>query len=154
MVESLAYMKRDEYGNLAAVSFIETAIFFAVIVILAVFFYTNYYRVISRSHMSVARTCVYETFPSALESYKIDIGEYPSTFQGLEALVAPPPGMEDRWRGPYVAASLRDPWGREYQYVYPSVHGDGVFDLWSMGRDASSADDDIANWKSDASSFR
>ncbi len=84
---------------------------------------------------------------TALDSYEVDVGSYPSTSDGLEALLVKPSNAQG-WRGPYMKQEIPlDPWGNPYIYEYPSKHMDGGYDLMSMGPDgrAGSADD-IANW--------
>lgn len=74
---------------------------------------------------------------SALNLYKLDNYAYPSTEQGLEALIAKPTGQPEaaNWKGPYLQARSvpKDPWGRPYQYASPGQHGD--FDISSFGAD-------------------
>lgn len=88
---------------------------------------------------------------SALELYRLDNYTYPSTQQGLEALVAQPSGDPParNWKpGGYVKTLPKDPWGNPYQYIYPGTHGD--FDLFSLGADNKPGGDgvnaDIGNW--------
>lgn len=70
----------------------------------------------------------------ALQLFYIDLGRYPSEAEGLDALVAAPPGTQG-WKGPYVdeADALSDPWKRPFIYRFPGT--DGAFDLMSYGRD-------------------
>jgi general secretion pathway protein G len=71
---------------------------------------------------------------AALDLYRIDTGSYPSSAQGLEALVNEPSGAAN-WNGPYLRSRELplDPWGREYSYRFPGDHGE--FDLWTNGAD-------------------
>lgn len=87
----------------------------------------------------------------AVESYRLENLSFPTTEQGLQALVAPPPGLArpDRYReGGYVRRLPKDPWGNAYQYRYPGEHG--RFDVWSTGADGQKGgegdDADIGNW--------
>jgi general secretion pathway protein G len=80
----------------------------------------------------------------AVESYYLDTGSTPNS---LEQLVD---GDEDGWNGPYVkASSLKDPWGRDYEYVFPGDHGD--FDIISYGADGQPGGDgkdaDVNSWE-------
>ncbi len=89
---------------------------------------------------------------SALDQYRLDMGHYPSTEEGLEALINPPEDEEAKakWLGPYLKKKKipKDPWGRPYQYRCPGEHGD--FDLWSYGADGqpggTGENADITNW--------
>jgi general secretion pathway protein G len=86
---------------------------------------------------------------TALELYFMDVGTYPSSETGLQALIAKPSGLV-RWNGPYLqkAEGLADPWQNPYRYAAPGTHG--AYDLYSLGRDnAEGGEDenaDIRNW--------
>ncbi|WP_437376377.1 type II secretion system major pseudopilin GspG [Inquilinus limosus] len=90
-----------------------------------------------------------ENFKSALDLYAIDVGGYPTTAQGLKALLANPGGVRG-WNGPYLRSNAlpQDPWGNTYNYRAPGQHG--AFDLYSLGadsREGGSGDDaDITSW--------
>jgi general secretion pathway protein G len=92
------------------------------------------------------------TLEQAVETYRLDNLVFPTTQQGLQALVAPPAGLTqpERYRqGGYVRRLPEDPWGNPYQYRHPSAHG-GQFDVWSWGADGREGgegnDADIGNW--------
>jgi general secretion pathway protein G len=88
---------------------------------------------ISRSEVTTARAQI-DSFDKALEAYRIDMGRYPMTAEGLQSLVIAPTG-DPRWRGPYLKSEIpNDPWGTPYQYSNPSTRGKD-FDLMSFGRD-------------------
>jgi general secretion pathway protein G len=83
---------------------------------------------------------------TALNAFEIDTGRYPTTEEGLAALIDPPPGAQN-WRGPYLQRGLpRDPWGNPYQYRYPGQRNPRGFDLFSTGPDGREGNDDIGNW--------
>ena len=75
-----------------------------------------------------------ERLSSVLDMYKLDIGAYPTTEQGLQALISRPQGLS-RWDGPYLKGSKLpdDPWGRPFQYRIPSQRPGHEFDLYSLG---------------------
>ena len=85
----------------------------------------------------------------ALDLYKLEIGKYPTTQEGLQALITAPSGT-DRWNGPYWKnkAIPKDPWGNEYRYTAPGQHG--PFDIVSLGADGKEggegADKDVTSW--------
>lgn len=84
---------------------------------------------------------------AALNLYRLDNYVYPSTDQGLEALIEKPTSPEPpRWKeGGYVDRLPQDPWQRPYQYLSPGSHG--ALDIYSMGPDGQpGTDDDIGNW--------
>jgi general secretion pathway protein G len=87
-------------------------------------------------------------FETALDMYRLDIGKYPTSEQGLQAL-REDPGVGG-WDGPYLSKEIPDdPWGNDYQYRYPGDHGE--FDLFSYGADGEPGGEDenadITNWE-------
>ena len=89
---------------------------------------------------------------SALNLYKLDNFHYPSTDQGLEALVEEPAGSPEarNWKpGGYLDRLPKDPWGADYQYLNPGIHGE--IDIYSLGADSrpggEGIDTDIGNWE-------
>ena len=93
------------------------------------------------------------TLETALELYKLDNGSYPSTEQGLMALVEPPTvgQLPRKWReGGYLQKGKvpKDPWGNDYIYLSPGLHGE--FDITAYGDDGEpggeSKDEDVNNW--------
>lgn len=89
-------------------------------------------------------------YMTALGAYKLDVGNYPTTEQGLQALRAKPEGVEN-WAGPYLQKDIsNDPWGHPYVYHYPGDHGDEP-DIICYGRDGQPGGDgmdaDIVSWK-------
>jgi general secretion pathway protein G len=89
---------------------------------------------------------------ASLERYALDMKDFPSTEQGLRALVEEPSDSSAaaRWDGPYVNSPEipTDPWGNEYQYEYPPTRGQGDYpDIWSFGPDGNdNTEDDIVSW--------
>ena len=84
---------------------------------------------------------------SALNIYKLDNYQYPSTDQGLEALVARPSGApqpRNYKKDGYIKKLNKDPWGNAYLYLNPGTHGE--LDIYSLGPDGQPSDDDIGNW--------
>ena len=86
---------------------------------------------------------------TVLDLYKLDVGGYPSTDQGLAALLKQPSGVKD-WNGPYLkkADGLLDPWKRTFNYRFPGEHG--PYDIFTLGADDSEGgngeDQDVTNW--------
>jgi type II secretion system protein G len=85
-----------------------------------------------------------------LQMYRISIGTYPTTKQGLEALRTAPGDLPKsaKWDGPYLDAPVSlDPWDKPYQYASPGTHNRDGYDVWSCGPDGvSGTQDDIGNW--------
>lgn len=89
-----------------------------------------------------------ELLGTALDTFRLDVGRYPTTQEGLEALRQRPAGTE-RWDGPYLKKEVPlDPWGRPYGYRSPGEHG--PYDLWSYGADGAPGGEgdnrDITGW--------
>lgn len=88
---------------------------------------------VGRSEVTAARAQL-DAFDKALQGYRIDTGRFPSTAQGLRALVSSP-ADDMRWRGPYLQGDVPlDPWGTPYQYRTPGSNGRD-YDLLSHGKD-------------------
>ena len=86
---------------------------------------------------------------TALDTYRLDVGKYPTTDQGLEVLRTKPSDVE-KWDGPYLPKDVPlDPWGKPYIYRSPGEHGD--FDIISYGADGRQGgegeDSDVVSWK-------
>jgi len=86
---------------------------------------------------------------AALDVYYLEVGSYPTTEQGLNALIQAPAGA-DGWNGPYLKKKRipADPWGRDYHYRSPGEHG--VYDLYTLGKDNQEGGDkdnrDVHSW--------
>lgn len=131
-----------------AFTLIEVLLVLVILVVLASIAGTNYARIQKTANINAAKTQI-GALDTPLETYRLDIGDYPTTDDGLEALLSSPSGdSEDKWAGPYLKKPVpNDPWGQPYQYEYPGTHDDAVPDVWSMGPDrANGTDDDIGNW--------
>ena len=99
---------------------------------------------VSEARIKTARTQI-EMLGVALDNYRLDNGSYPTTDQGLEALVTKPTRspLPLSWRGPYLRKGVpEDPWGRPYIYRSPGEHSRGGYDLSSIGRDGQSGGED------------
>jgi general secretion pathway protein G len=109
-------------------------------------------RVMKHVGQSKTRTAALqiEQLAAALDIYRLDIGQYPSTEQGLDALIHAPAGVS-AWAGPYLGKSVvrMDPWGFPYRYHSPGEHG--PFDLSSLGADNAEGGDgenqDVLGWE-------
>ena len=92
-----------------------------------------------------------EALEVALQLYSIDVGDYPTTEQGLGVLWNSPNPVPADWNGPYVRKpTFDDSWGNEYIFRYPGNHEGYSYDLYSLGKDAKEGgedyDADITNW--------
>lgn len=88
-------------------------------------------------------------FETAIDTYRLEVGKFPTTEQGLQALRVKPDGVT-KWDGPYLPKDIPlDPWGNPYTYKYPGEHGD--YEIVSYGADGRAGgekeDADIVSWK-------
>lgn len=132
---------------LQAFTLLELLVVVAIIALLAGYVGPRYFGQIGKAEVKAARAQI-DGLEKALDQYRLDVGRYPTTEQGLNALVSQPAGVE-RWTGPYLKKQIPpDPWGHPYVYTAPGTHGD--FDLLSYGRDGkpggSGEDADITSW--------
>ena len=103
-----------------------------------------------QARVTAAKADILSNIPLALDLYELDNGAYPTTQQGLDALVESPntSPLAKNWNGPYLKKKPVDPWGNPYNYVYPGVNNKDDYDLFSVGKDgAEGGSDDIGNWE-------
>jgi len=106
-------------------------------------------RLVGRSEqarVSAARADINANIATGLKLFELDNGTYPSTDEGLNALLTKP-GNAKNWNGPYLEKKPLDPWGHEYQYESPGSHRSHDYDLYSLGKDGQASGDDITNWE-------
>ncbi len=128
---------------------IEILVVVVIIGILAALVAPQVFGKIDEARVVKARQDI-RAFESALDLYRLDNFRYPTTDQGIQALVTRPADAKN-WRAEgYVKQLMKDPWGNDYQYVAPGTRG-GAFDLYSLGRDGApggeDVDADIGNWE-------
>lgn len=99
-----------------------------------------------QARTAAAKADVTANIATALKLYELDTGSFPTTQEGLQALLVKVPSATN-WQGPYIEKSPLDPWGREYKYVSPGTHRTHDYDLYSLGRDGQESADDVANWQ-------
>lgn len=126
---------------------LELLVVVAIIGLLAAYVGPRYFSQIGRSEVTVAQAQI-EAFDRALDTYRIDVGHYPSPEQGLIVLVARPDN-EKKWRGPYLQKEVpQDPWGHPYLYRQPGPNGTD-YQILSYGKDGQPGgngdDADISN---------
>ena len=111
---------------------LELLVVIAIIGMLAAYVGPRYFTQLGKSEVTVAKAQI-GAFGKALDQYRLDVGHYPTTEQGLAALIARP-GSEAKWNGPYLDKDLPpDPWGNAYHYLAPGTNGD--FEILSYGKD-------------------
>ena len=127
----------------------EVLLVLVILVVLASLAVTAYGPIQRNAFIKNARLMI-STLEGNLDRYRLDMLEYPSTAQGLDALWASPSDLRNphKWSGPYLKKQVPlDPWDNPYQYQYPGTHDDYLPDVWSFGPDGiDGTDDDIGNW--------
>jgi general secretion pathway protein G len=131
------------------ITLIELMVVMIILGLLAALVAPKMFSNVGKAKLSAAHAQV-ELFGTALDSFRLDVGRYPNSSEGLEALLAPVSGV-DEWNGPYLKKSEipKDPWGNQYHYESPGNNGD--YDLYSYGADNTQGGDgenkDILSWK-------
>jgi general secretion pathway protein G len=139
-----------------AFTLIELLLVVVIIGILAAIMLPSFSGRSEEARKTRAKTEIESTLGLALDMYEADIGSYPTTEQGLDALIIKPEGVLN-WRGPYIKKSNRfeDPWKNTYQYQFPGQQSTFTYDLISPGSDGQlGTDDDISNFDEDQQNNR
>jgi len=140
-------MNRSNRSLMRGFTLLELLVVMVIIGLLAGLVAPRYFAQVGKSQVKVAKAQI-DSLEKALDQYRLDVGHYPSTEEGLQALVAAP-SSEANWAGPYLRKGIpADPWGRPYVYTQPGTHGE--YDLLSYGKDGreggTGEDADIVNW--------
>jgi len=139
----MRYLKSTQGGF----SLLELLVVMVIIGLLAGYVGPKYFAQIGKSEIKAAKAQI-DALGKSLDQYRLDTGHYPTTEQGLSALVTKP-ANESKWEGPYLTKAVpADPWGKPYVYKNPGEHGD--YDLLSYGKDGQAGGSgeaaDIVNW--------
>jgi general secretion pathway protein G len=126
---------------------LELLVVMVIIGLLAGYVGPKYFSQIGKSEVKAARAQI-DALGKAVDQFRLDVGRYPTTEEGLAALITRP-SNNPKWDGPYLTKNVPvDPWGSAYIYKSPGEHGD--YDLVSLGKDGRSGGDgenaDINNW--------
>jgi general secretion pathway protein G len=99
-----------------------------------------------QARATAAQADIRANIATALKLYELDNGSFPSSEEGLNALLDKPASATN-WHGPYLEKKPIDPWGREYKYKCPGEHRTSDYDLYSLGKDGVESADDVKNWE-------
>jgi len=126
---------------------LELLVVMVIIGMLAGFVAPRYFAQVGKSQAKAAKAQI-NSLEQALDQFRLDVGRYPTTEEGLDALNTAPTSVEG-WAGPYLKKAVpADPWGRPYVYQQPGSNAE--IDLMSLGRDGKAGgtgeDADIVNW--------
>ncbi|MFO7959094.1 MAG: type II secretion system major pseudopilin GspG [Candidatus Brocadiia bacterium] len=125
---------------------IELLLVMVILSVLAAVVVPKFTRRSEQARTTAARTDI-ANLELALDAFEIDTGRFPTSQEGLKALVEEPSGVQD-WHGAYIKRGVpEDPWGNPYVYKYPGDRNEDGYDLYSYGPDGQSGGgDDIVNW--------
>ena len=143
----MKFFRRLRVSDKRGFTLIELLVVLVILGLLAALVGPNIFKNLGKGQAGAAKAQI-ELLGQALDQFRLDMGRYPTSQEGLAALVTNP-GI-DNWQGPYLKKGLpNDPWGRPYHYQSPGSHGD--FDLVSFGKDGSPGgegeDKDITSWE-------
>jgi general secretion pathway protein G len=128
----------------SAFTLIELLLVMVILVVLASVVVPKFTARSEQARLTAAKTDL-TNFETALDAFEIDCGRYPSSEEGLDALVNQPQGVFG-WHGPYIKNVPLDPWRNPYVYVYPGQYSGNSPDLICWGPDGREGNDDITNY--------
>ena len=112
---------------------LELLVVIVIIGLLAAYVGPKYFAQLGKSEVTVAKAQM-ESFEKSLDTYRLDVGRYPTTEEGMAALMAAPPTAATKWNGPYLKKAVPlDPWGNAYVYRSPGAKAD--YEIVSTGKD-------------------
>ena len=112
---------------------LELLVVSVIIGLLAAYVGPKYFSQLGKSEVTIARAQI-EAFEKSLDTYRLDVGRYPSAEEGLAALMTAPASAGTKWNGPYLKKGVPpDPWGHPYQYRSPGSRGE--YEIVSLGKD-------------------
>lgn len=131
----------------SAFTLIEILLVMGILGLLAGLVIANADAIFGGNQEKVASMFVNQSIETPLTAYKFSTSSYPTTEEGLRALLVAPDKVKKNWKGPYIKKEPIDPWQQPYQYRSPGQHNPQSYDVWSKGPDqVSGSSDDIGNW--------
>lgn len=149
MKSSPSFRSSHKFNRSLGFSLIEILFVIGLIALLLTLVVGNIGGIFGGQQEKIADIFVKQTVKLGVVPYKLDMGNYPSTELGLNALIQAPAGKEGKWKGPYLEELPMDPWENPYQYRFPgtkNINGAKGYDVWSLGSDGVESADDIGNW--------
>jgi general secretion pathway protein G len=117
----------------AGFTLLELLVVIVIIGLLAAYVGPKYFSQLGKSEVTVTRAQI-EAFEKSLDTFRLDVGRYPTTEEGLNALMTAPPTAAAKWNGPYLKKGVpADPWGHAYQYRAPGTKAE--YEIVSLGKD-------------------
>jgi general secretion pathway protein G len=117
----------------AGFTLLELLVVIVIIGLLAAYVGPKYFSQLGKSEVTITKAQI-EAFEKSLDTYRLDVGRYPTTEEGLAALMAAPASATAKWNGPYLKKGIpQDPWG--HTYIYRSPGSKGEYEIVSTGKD-------------------
>jgi len=143
----MSLIARTRRRRAAGFTLLELLVVMVIIGLLAGFVGPRFFAQIGKSETKTAKAQV-DALGKALDQFRLDVGRYPSSEEGLAALNERPSG-DTRWAGPYLKKGVPlDPWGKPYIYAAPGEHGE--YDIQSYGKDGQPGGEgdaqDVVSW--------
>lgn len=129
----VAQKHRSMGPRAAGFTLLELLVVIVIIGLLAAYVGPKYFAQLGKSEVTIAKAQI-EAFEKSLDTFRLDVGRYPTTEEGLAALQVAPATAGAKWNGPYMKKGVPpDPWGHPYQYKAPGSKAE--FEILSLGRD-------------------
>lgn len=129
----VAQKHRSMGPRAAGFTLLELLVVIVIIGLLAAYVGPKYFAQLGKSEVTIAKAQI-EAFEKSLDTFRLDVGRYPTTEEGLAALQVAPATAGAKWNGPYMKKGVPpDPWGNPYQYKAPGSKAE--FEILSLGRD-------------------
>ena len=143
-------IRRRKWNAYSGFTLIELLLVLVILAVLATIVMRNTSGISEKARITTAKSQM-KILESSLEEFEIDVGRYPTSEEGLNALTEQP-GNVKGWSHPYLKQKIgNDPWGHPYIYKFPGSKNSKSFDVFSAGPDgAEGTDDDIGNWNEDS----
>ncbi|MGD0090769.1 MAG: type II secretion system major pseudopilin GspG [Planctomycetota bacterium] len=138
--------KRENSGRAPGFTLVELLLVLVILAVLAAVVVPKFTKRSEQARVAATKTDI-ANLETALDTFEVDTGRYPTSDEGLRALMERPGNVKE-WNGPYLKRLvLNDPWGNPYIYRNPGQHNSNSYDLYSFGPDGQEGGgDDIDNW--------